>query len=82
MASAGTGLEYSFLASWVDWEEIDCGDLQFLDVKLNEETIALVGKEIADKTENVYICNSKSTVSFYDNEGEEIFTKRVKLVFA
>lgn len=82
MASAGTGLEYSFLTSWVDWEEIDTGDLQFLDVKLNEATIALVGNEIAEATEAVYICNSQSFAAFYDKDGEEILRKSVKLVFA
>lgn len=76
------GIEKSFLSSWSGWDEIETGDLQFYTAKLNDETTKLVGENLAALVDSIYISSQNSTVSFYDENGDEILKRNIKIVFA
>lgn len=71
------GLESSFCTEWSGWDEADTFALQFYDAVLTPEFAAVVGVPVASC---LYINGDDSAVAVYDEEGEEIFTAKVKLV--
>lgn len=79
------GIEKSFLDNWASWDEIDCGDLQFNDIVINAETkgsmLCSLTKEQVNSIQCMAFFGQTSKVEFYDNEGEPVYTRDVKLVF-
>lgn len=75
------GIEHSFLSNWEGWDEHDTGCLQFYNVTLNDDTFKELGT-ISENVDSMYFDSQNSKVSFYDNEGEELLVRNVKLVFA
>lgn len=79
------GIEKSFLKSWAGWDEIDVGDLQFNDVELNDETrgslLCTLSEEVVDSICFVAILSQSSKVEFYNEHGDVIYSRDIKLVF-
>lgn len=79
------GIENSFLDNWDGWDEIDVGDLQFHDVTLNAQTISsmrcTLTQEQVDSIDSMAFFSQSSMVEFYDDKGEPVYTRDVKLVF-
>lgn len=77
------GIESSFLESWKGWDEIDAFDLQFYNpvykrgVGIPDEVIELTGKDSC-----FAVLSSTSVIEIYDENGDSIFSSKVKLVIA
>lgn len=74
-----TGIEFTLLDSWEEWDELDVADLYFYDVKLKPEVF---GEDFIKKYEGNEIClgiyYSISVIEVYV-KGESVLRKNVKL---
>lgn len=79
------GIEKSFLDNWEGWDEIDVGDLQFNDITINAETkesmLCTLTQEQIDSIDSMAFFSQSSNVEFYNNDGDPVYTRNVKLVF-
>ena len=67
------GIERSLVSAWEDWDEVDV-----MSIMLYKVTPA--DGMCPEGTVDIYVNGEKGRVSFYDKDGEEISTVRVKLV--
>lgn len=78
-----SGVEFSFVESWENWDEHGVSDLYFYNVKLRADVFGEdFIKQYEGKTVDLGLWMSTSVVEVYvhgENDGEPVLTKRIKL---
>ena len=72
------GVESNFLKNWEGWDELNTGDLMFLDVVLREDVF---GSTICDKYNggSLTFLASANMIQLYNTTGEEYVEYKMKI---
>lgn len=80
MSNEKKGLEFQFLESWEEWDEIDVGALFFYKVKPNAylQEALKHDQHLIEQIDGAYLDISTNKFELYDSEGEALASFKIK----